>query len=92
VQADAVAINWKERAILAGACTWGTDAVDRPTVRHVIARTIPLTMADLPEQGAGWQSPGAVARVGAMPVSHATLEAAGGIVIDLSTLFADLAE
>ena len=55
-----MAITWKERAILAGACTWGTDAVDRPTVPHLIARTIPLTVADLPDKGAGWQSPGAV--------------------------------
>ena len=55
MQADVVAINWPARAILVGECKWGTDAVDRQTVRDLIERTIPLTVADLPDKGVGWQ-------------------------------------
>jgi hypothetical protein len=93
VQADVVAINWPARAILIGECKWGADAVDRQTVRDLIERTAPLTLADLPDKGVGWQVyPALFARAGATPAARATLEAAGGFVVDLSTLFADLAE
>ena len=53
VQADVVAINRSARTVLIGECKWGTDAVDRQTVRDLIERTIPLTVADLPDKGAG---------------------------------------
>jgi AAA+ ATPase superfamily predicted ATPase len=93
VQADVVAINWPAQAILVGECTWGTAAVDRQTVRDLIERTVPLTLADLPEHGAGWQvTPALFARAGATPAARKTLTAAGGFVVDLPTLFADLAE
>src|SRR5262245_45758084 len=93
VQADVVAINWSERAILIGECKWGDAAVDRQTVRDLIERTVPLTLADLPDRGAGWQVvPALFARVGATPAARKTLEAAKGFVVDLPTLFADLAE
>ena len=93
VQADVVAINWTERAILIGECTWGDAAVDRQTVRDLIDRTIPLTLADLPDKGVGWQVfPALFARVGATPAARKTLTEAAGMVIDLRTLFADLAE
>jgi hypothetical protein len=54
VQADVVAINWAARAILVGECKWGTDTVDRQTVRDLLERTIPLTVANLPDKGVGW--------------------------------------
>jgi len=93
VQADVVAINWPARAILIGESKWGTDTVDRQTVRDLGERTVPLTLADLPDKGAGWQvSPALFARAGATPAARETLEAAGGIVVDLPTLYADLAE
>jgi len=93
VQADVVAINWPARAILIGACTWGTDAVDRQTVRDLIERTMPLTLADLPDKGAGWQvTPALFARAGATSAARKTLTEAGGMVVDLPNLFADLAE
>ena len=67
--------------------------MDRQAVRDLLERTIPLTVADLPDKGAGWQvTPALFARAGATPAARATLEAAGGIVTDLSTLFADLVE
>ncbi len=93
VQADVVAINWKTRAIFIGECKWGDAAVDRQTVRDLIERMVPLTVADLPDHGAGWQVyPALFARVGATPAARKTLEAAGGILIDLQMLFEDLAE
>jgi len=93
VQADVVAINWTEQAILIGECTWGTDAVDRQTVRDMIERTVPLTLADLPDKGAGWQvTPALFARAGATAAARTALTAAAGMLVDLPTLFADLAE
>jgi uncharacterized protein len=93
VQADVVAINWPARAILIGECKWGTDTVDRHTVRDLLERTMPLTLADLPDKGTGWQVyPALFARAGATPAARETLEAAGGMVVDLPMLYADLAE
>lgn len=93
VQADVVAINWAGRAILIGECKWGTDAVDRQTVRDLIERTVPLTLADLPSGGATWRVyPALFARAGATAPARAMLTAAGGILVDLPMLFADLAE
>jgi len=92
VQADVVAISWAARTILIGECKWGAEAVDRQTVRDLLERTIPLTLADLPEGGTGWNVyPALFARAGATPAARATLEAAGGMVVDLPTLFAELA-
>jgi hypothetical protein len=93
VQADEVAINWKERVILIGECKCSTEALDRQTVRDLIERTVPLAVADLPGKGAGWQvTPALFACTGATPAACKTLEAAKGVVVDLPTLFADLAE
>jgi hypothetical protein len=88
-----VAISWAEKAILVGECKWGTDAVTKQTVRDLIERTIPLTVADLPDKGVGWQvTPALFARAGATPAARTTLMEAGGMVVDLPALFADLAE
>lgn len=35
-QADVVAVNWRERAILIGECKWSTDRVDRQIVRDLL--------------------------------------------------------
>jgi hypothetical protein len=62
-------------------------------VRDLIDRIVPLTVADLPVKGAGWQVvPALFARVGATPAARKTLTEAGGIIMDLPRLFADLAE
>ena len=92
MQADEVAINWKEQAILAGACTWGTDAVDRPTVRQLIARTIPRPWPICRSRARAGSHPALFARAGAAPAARKTLTEVGGIVVDLPTLFADLTE
>lgn len=93
VQADVVAISWSTRAILIGECKWGTDPVNKQTVRDLLDRTVPLTVAELPDEGAGWQVfPALFARAGATPAARKALADAGGMVVDLLTLFADLAE
>jgi AAA+ ATPase superfamily predicted ATPase len=93
VQAPVVAFSWTELAILIGECTWGDAAVDRQAVRDLLNRIVPLTVADLPDKGVGWQVyPAFFARAGATPAARKTLAEAGGMVVDLPTLFADLAE
>lgn len=92
VQADVVAINWTEKAMLVGECKWGADAVNKATVRDLLDRTAPLTVADLPEGGAGWKvTPALFARAGATPAARATLEEAGGMVVHLEQVYADAA-
>jgi len=52
-----------------------------------------ITVTDLPGKGVGWQVyPALFARAGATPAARKTLTEAGGMVVDLPTLFADLAE
>jgi uncharacterized protein len=93
VQVPVVAISWTEQAILIGECRWGDAAVDQQTVRDLIDRIVPLTVADLPDKGIGWQVVLALfARVRVTPAARKTLTEAGGIVVDLPRLFADLAE
>ncbi|MBP6741972.1 MAG: hypothetical protein KA244_03955 [Deltaproteobacteria bacterium] len=89
VQADVVAINWSAWSVLIGECKCGTNAVDCQTVRDLLERTIPLTMA----KGAGWQvTPALFARAGATPAARTTLTEASGLLVDVPTLFADMAE
>lgn len=93
VQTDVVAISWRERTILVGECKWTLDAVDRQVVRHLIEQTIPKTIASLPEAGVGWRVlPALFARSGATDEAKALLNAHGGMLIDLPTLYADLKE
>ena len=61
-------------------------------MRDLLERTIPLTVADLPEKGVGWHiTPALFARAGATPAARKTLEEAGGLLVDLPTRFADMA-
>jgi hypothetical protein len=69
---------WAARAILIGECKWGANAVDRQAVRDLLKRTVPLTLADLPEGGAGWSVYLALfARAGATPAALAALRRTG---------------
>ncbi len=93
VQADVVAVSWRERAILIGECKWGADPVNRQTLRQLLEQTLPKTVAALPEGGAGWRViPALFTRAGATPDALALLRAQGGLFIDLPTLYADLDE
>ena len=89
-QVDVVAINWQTHDILLGECKWGADAVDRATVRELLAKA-PLVLADLPNKGAGWRvHPALFARAGATPAAQAELTANNGMVVDLAQLVRDL--
>ena len=91
VQADVVAVNWRERAILVGECKWGTDQVSREIIRQLIDHTVPKTIAALPDQGAGWRvTPALFARMGATVQAQALLHEHEGVLVDLLTLYNDL--
>ncbi len=93
VQADVVAVNWRERVVLVGECKWGTDRVNRQVVRHLVEQTLPNTIAALPGHGEGWRViPALFARAGATTDAQALLRDHGGLLIDLPTLYADLGQ
>jgi hypothetical protein len=78
---------------LIGACTWGADAVNRQTVRHLLDETIPKTVAALPAAGQGRRVlPALFTRSGATADAPAVLQEHGGILVDLPTLYHDLGE
>jgi len=56
VQADVVAVSWRERVVLIGECKWGADRVNRQVVRQLIEHTLPTTLTALPDQGQGWRA------------------------------------
>ena len=91
VQADVVAVSWRERVILIGECKWGTERVNRQAVRQLIEHTLPKTVAALPDQGQGWRViPALFTRAGATSDAEVLLREQGGLLVDLSRLYADL--
>jgi AAA+ ATPase superfamily predicted ATPase len=91
VQADVIAINWKERTILIGECKWGAERVDKQTVRTLLEHTIPLVLADLPDKGDAWRSiPAFFARAGVTPAARTAIQRYGGRLVDADRLWADL--
>jgi len=91
VQADVVAVSWREHVVLVGECKWGTDRVSRQLVRHLVEQTLPNTIAALPGHGEGWRAiPALFARAGATADAQSLLGDHGGLLIDLPTLYADL--
>jgi uncharacterized protein len=91
VQADVVAVSWRERVVLVGECKWGTDRVNRQVVRQLIEQTLPNTISALPAQGQGWRAiPALFARAGATTDAQALLREHDGLLIDLPMLYADL--
>ena len=91
MQADVVAVSWRERVVLVGECKWGTEQVNRQVVRQLLDHTLPNTITALPDQGQGWRVfPALFARAGATADARALLRAHDGLLIDLPTLYADL--
>jgi len=87
VQADVVAVNWREHAILIGECTWSTDRVDRQIVRDLIEGKTPLVLRDVPDAGQGWTITYACfARGGFTDAARQRMEAHQGWCIDLEML------
>lgn len=92
VQADVVAVSWREQAILVGECKWGAEPVTRQELRRLLDHTLPKTLAALPQRGEGWRAiPALFARAGATPDAAALLREQSGLLVDLATLYADLA-
>ena len=92
VQADVVAVSWREKIMLVGECKWGADAVTRQELRRLIEHTAPKTLKALPQQGDGWRVvPALFARAGATADAAALLNEHGGLLVDLLALYTDLA-
>jgi uncharacterized protein len=91
VQADVVAISWKERTILVGECKWGINPIDKQTVRNLLDHTIPSVLTELANKGQGWRIiPVLFARTGATPAAQAELAIHNGQVIDSMQLWMNL--
>ena len=91
VQSDVVGVSWRERTVLIGECKWGTDQIDRQTVRRLLEHSVPQTLAALPDGGAGWRViPALFARSALTADAQALLAAQAGLSVDLPTLVADL--
>jgi uncharacterized protein len=91
VQADVVALSWRERYALVGECKWSADAVNRQVVRQLLEHTLPHTVAALPDRGQGWRViPALFARSGATVDAQALLGEHSGLLVDLPSLYTDL--
>jgi uncharacterized protein len=90
-QADIVAINWHNRSALIGECKWGTEPVDRQTVRRLLEHTLLAVQAALPDRAEGWKIiPALFARAGTTAAAQTELASHGGIEITLEQLVGDL--
>jgi len=93
VQVDVVALNWETHDILLGECKWGADRVDRQVVRGLVEQKTPLALRDLTDQGAGWKVHYALfARSGFTPAAIREMQQVQGLLVDLASLDAALAE
>lgn len=93
VQVDVVAVNWKEKekAVLLGECKWGADPVGRSVIRELIEDKTPKVLAELPDEGEGWQVHYAFfARAGFTDAARADAELVGAQLVDLEMLDKDL--
>jgi AAA+ ATPase superfamily predicted ATPase len=54
VQADVVAIAWREKHILLGECKWGDHPLERAVVTDLVERKTPRVLNGLPDKGEGW--------------------------------------
>ncbi|HEU5103700.1 MAG TPA: DUF234 domain-containing protein [Roseiflexaceae bacterium] len=87
VQADVVAVNWREHAILIGECKWSTDRVDRQIVRDLIEGKTPLVLRELPDAGQGWMITYACfARGGFTDAARQLMDTHQGLCVDLEML------
>jgi uncharacterized protein len=91
VQADVVAVSWRERAILIGECKWSTERVDRQIARDLIEAKTPLVLRDLPEGGRDWRvSYACFARGGFTAAARQLRDEHHGYCVDLDMLDRDL--
>lgn len=87
VQVDVVAINWRTRDILLGACDWSLTPVEPQMIVDLVEKKAPLLRRDLPDEGEGWTFHYAVfTRTGLTEAAQAELLIRGGLTIHLSHL------
>ena len=92
VQVDVVAINWQQREILLGECTWGLAEIDRQIVRELVEEKTPKLLQDLPAGGANWTIRYAFfARSGFTAEARREAERRDAILVDANRLDAELA-
>ena len=92
VQANVVAVNWRTRDILLGACDWSQVPVGEQTVIGLREDKTARLRRDLPDQGEGWTFHYAIfTRVGLTEAAQAELLRSGGLVVPLSHLERGLA-
>lgn len=92
VQADVVAVNWREKHILIGECKWGADKVAREVLTELIERQGPLVLKSLPEEGGGWKPHYALfSRTGATPAAQALAREREVLLVELEQMDHDLA-
>jgi len=92
VQVDAVAMNWRERAILLGECKWGADRVRRDVIRNLLEEKTPRLLRDLADAiGEGWTVHYAFfARAGFTDAACSLAQDHGALLVDLDRLDRDL--
>jgi len=84
-QVDAVALNWRDKAILLGECKWGVEPVGRSVIRELVDK------APCVAPGEDWQIHYVFfARAGFTDAARAAAEAVGAQLVDLERLDADL--
>ncbi|HLA80733.1 MAG TPA: DUF234 domain-containing protein [Thermoleophilia bacterium] len=92
VQVDVVAVNWRQKAILAAECKWGEGRVSRDVVRELVEGKTPGLLKALPEEGKRWSVHHALfGREGFTPAARAWAAERGIILVDLPRLDQDLA-
>jgi AAA+ ATPase superfamily predicted ATPase len=88
VQVDVVAVSWRDQAVLLGECKWGLEAVPRSVVTELIQDKTPRLLAELPENGEGWQVYYAFfTRVGLTPAAATLASEHGAQVVNLQKLW-----
>jgi AAA+ ATPase superfamily predicted ATPase len=91
VEADVVAVNWQQRALLLGECKWIAEPMARDVVRGLIELKAIQVLKTLPDAGQGWQVHYAFfSRAGWTPAARDLALAHHSLLVDLKRLDQDL--
>lgn len=86
-QANVVAVNWRTRDILIGACDWRELPVGEQMVANLLEEKTAILRRDLPFQGENWTFHYAIfTRVGLTETAQAVFLSSAGLVVPLSHL------
>ena len=93
VQVDVVALDWQSRRILLGEAKWGAETVGRQVIEELVKTKTPRLLADLPDEGQGWQVDYAFfSRAGFSEAARREAQAAQALLVDLVALEEGLAD